>query len=97
MKAHGTHSGALAMLGLVALLTLTGCGVGTPISPVVDPSHGTVGPGPSSMTLNAGDEAWPPAGGGVWTAADTLALQVMGQGGHGHGHGQGQGKKPKKQ
>ena len=92
MKSRGTHSRALAALGLLALLSLTGCGAGMPTSPVVDPSHGTVGPGMSSMTLS-GDEGWLPAGGSIWSAADTLTLQVMGQGGHGHGPGKG--KKPK--
>ncbi len=96
MKAHGTHRCALAGLGLLALLNLTGCGARMPTSPVIDPSHGMVGPGTSSMTLAAGDEGWHPAGGGTWSAADTLATQVMGQGGHGHGHGQGHDKKPRK-
>jgi hypothetical protein len=96
MKAHGTQSRALAALGLLGLLSLTGCGAGLPTSPVVDPSRGTVGPGMSSMALDAGDDYSPPAGGGTWTSGDTLALQVMGQGGHGHAHGQGLGKKPKK-
>lgn len=93
MSTHRTHGRTLAALGLLALLSVTGCGAGMPTSPAVDPSAGTVGSGASSMVLVQGDDnpSFPSGGGPV--SSDTLVTQAFNGHGHGHGNGNGHGKK----
>jgi len=93
MNLHHTKRRALALLGLLALLSATGCGVGMPTSPVVDASHGTVGAGGSSVVLDTGGDTPNEWGGSSWAPVDTVG--TSGSSGHGHGHNQNL-KKPKK-